>query len=194
MASVPRPPQRSTKTGIAFDVLVPGAFYQCNLPGHFTDSLTGIVIPGPKAVVDDSQRRNVLSLTELPEPVQLPHFKLTVEVSDSGKTRKEIESDFNATDEQPVHEAFQYALATGIIRLVPDEEVEEKYPETWANRDPRIVWQSENTKPAKDPLEMIREAQDANRFARHAEEVTTTVRDQFANVDAPRKPPKLSAR
>jgi hypothetical protein len=185
----PPPPPRSTKTGISFDVLVPGAFYQGVYPGGFSDSLTGIHIPGPKAILDGSTKRSVVRLTDLPEPVQLPHYKIVVEVSDSGKTRKEVESDFNANDEQPVHDAFQLGLATGVIRMVPDDEMEEKYPETWAERQERYVWRQHDVTKVVDMAAMLREAQENDDFARFANETTAQTRERVEAIDTPRRPP-----
>ena len=157
--------RRSTKTGIAFDILEGGKFYQGVMPGGFTDAQTGIHVPGPKANLDGSTKRVVVSLTELPDPIQLPHFKIVNELSEGGKTRKEVEVDFTADDEQPVHEAFQLALATGIIRMVPDETVEEKYPAAWAARSEHLVYRIDNLASKKPMLELLHDAEDAGRLA-----------------------------
>lgn len=190
---------RATQSGIAFDVLIPGAFYQCVQPGGFSDSLTGIHVPGAKAILDGSTKRTVVGLTEVPDPVQLPHSKIIVEVSEGGKVRSEVEVDFNANDEQPVHEAFQLALATGIMRMVPDEEVEEKYPRAWASRDPHIVWRSENAQKSRPMIEMLKEAEDAGDFAKIADNARKVgaAQENIATtegaLDAPRRPARTRA-
>jgi hypothetical protein len=202
-ARPPHPQRRSTVTGIAFNVLQPGAFYQCVQPGGFGDSLTGIFIPGPKAELDGSTKRTVVTLTDLPEPVQLPHMKLIVKTKESGKGTEEVEVPFNEADEQPVHEAFMLALATEIIRLVPDEEMEEHYPETWEAREEHLVWRHANTSKAEPMINLLHAAQDAGRLARmndNAAKIDTTRSEIQARQelrDAPRvvessppRPPK----
>jgi hypothetical protein len=155
--------------GLVHHSLIAGAFYQGLYPGGFSDSLTGIHIPGPRANVDDSNKREIINFIDIPEPVQLPHFKIVLEVSDGGKTRKEVEVDFNANDEQPVHEAFQLALSTGVIRLVADEIMEEKYPETWAMRKEKYVWRDFNTKPQRPVTDLFEEAENAGAYLRIAQ-------------------------
>ena len=156
----------SDQHGLVHHSLIAGAFYQGLHPGGFTDALTGIHVPGPRAEVDDSNKREIIRFIDIPEPVQLPHYKIILEISEGGKTRKEVEVDFNANDEQPVHEAFQLALSTEVIRLVSDEEMEEKYPETWAARKDKYVWRDFNTKPQRSVRDLFAEAEASGSYLR----------------------------
>lgn len=166
VASSSRPTRSNRESGISMQMLVPGAFYQCVQPGGFGCSLTGIHIPGPRAILDGTTKRVITALTDVPEPVQIPHKKLVIEISESGKIRKEVEKDFNEADEQPVHEALQLALATEIIRMVSQEEMQEIYPETWEARDEHLVWRHENTSKKVPLLELLQSAQDDNALMR----------------------------
>lgn len=155
--------------GLVHHSLIAGAFYQGLHVGGFTDSLTGIHIPGPKAEIDEGKKREIIRFIDIPEPIQLPHFKVIVEISEGGKSRKEVEVDFNANDEQPVHEAFQLALSTNVIRLVPDDIMEEKYPETWAMRKEKYVWRDFSTKPQRPVQDLLEEAENTGLFLRIAQ-------------------------
>lgn len=180
-----RPPRRNSdeSSGLSFTMLVPGAFYQGVMPGGFTDALTSIHIPGPKAVLGGPTKREVISLTELPEPVQIPHVKLVSEKTEGGKVIKEVERDFTAPDEQPVHEGFMLALASEVIRLVPEEEMQERFPETWANRQEHYVYRTQSvTKNQKSYASMMVEALQAGDLARHREAALA------AEMDLPREP------
>lgn len=152
------------QSGMEFEVFENGAFYQGVTPGGFTDAKTGIIIPGPRAVVDDSANRNIISLTDIPDPIQLPHKKLIMEVTESGKERKEVEKDFNSVDETPLHDAFQHALATGIIQIVSPETMQERYPEAWAKRQAKIVFRTENVLRPVPFADMLEEAEQNNRL------------------------------
>lgn len=132
------------KGGVVFEEIEPGAFYQCIQPGGFTDAVTGIHVPGPKVTLDDTTKRTVVEVSELPNPIQLPHLKEVYEFKDKDrKVREKVMAPFNRKDDYPFHEAFQMALSTGIIRKVDDEDVEDYYPEAWANRRERIVYTQE---------------------------------------------------
>lgn len=122
-----------------------GAFYQGCLPGGFTDSTTGIIIPGPIVNIDETRNRQVSSISSLPDPVQIPHKKLVEDYKDKDrKVRESVEVAFDRNDEAPLHTALFLALQTGIIRRITDEEVEARYPEAWAKRRDSIVFSREN--------------------------------------------------
>lgn len=189
-----KPARSNPESGMSFDILIPGKFYQGVTPGGFGDSLTGIHIDGPRAIIDTSTKRHIIGLTDLPEPIQLPHFKLVIELSESGKEQKEIEKAFNAADENPIHEAFALALATGIIRLVTDEEMEAHYPETWEARNPKYVWRADNLRPTIPMIDMLRDAQDEGKLARllkNTQNIATAKEDihaRQAEIDKVTKP------
>ena len=189
--------RRINAGGMEISVFIPGAFYQGVTVGGFTDALTGIHIPGPKAVVEGS-RRTVVSLTEIPDPIQLPHTKIVIEVIDAGKTRREVEVAFNQSDTQPMHEGFQNALSTGIIRIIADEDVEERYPNAWANYQEKIVWLTEGVVPIKSSLQMLKEAEQAGDFAAFSKDLTKIERDKTAALENDRSdrkaPPPLPPR
>lgn len=192
--------------GLVHHSLIAGAFYQGIHPGGFTDALTGIHVPGPRAEVNEGKKREVIRFIDIPEPIQLPHFKIVVETSDGGKTRKEVEVDFNANDEQPVHESFQLALSTNVIRLVTDEIMEEKYPETWAARLEKYVWRDFSTKPSRPVQDLMEEAEDTGKFLRivqnqaKAVEARKEMQERRQQMDEPaeedpsklKRPPKFS--
>lgn len=197
MATAPPKPRQVAQHGITFEPLIPGAFYQGIMPGGFSDSLTGLHIPGPKAIIDGPLRRETIALTDLPDPIQIPHTKIVIDLNESGKSRKEIEVPFNEHDETPLHDAFQLALGTGIIRMVPDDVVEEKYPGAWAKRIEHYVWQTDKAKQQRPAMEMIQEAEDAGRFlklvdAAGAERETQAERQR--QIDAPRTTTKAPPR
>lgn len=193
MATKPAPRGPRDAYGLEHHQLVAGSFYQCIQVGGFTDRATGIHIPGPKAILDDSTKREVIELTEIPEPVQIPHFKIVVEISDSGKTKKEVERDFTAIDDMPVCEAFHLALSTGIIRRVPDHVMEEKYPETWASRKEHYVWRDSGMQTQKSMRDLFDQAEDDQKFARlteaaeKAQSVRAKIAEREREIDEPRK-------
>ncbi|GAC1334242.1 MAG: hypothetical protein NVSMB14_01280 [Isosphaeraceae bacterium] len=183
--------RRVNAGGMEVSVFIPGAYYQGVTVGGFSDALTGYHVPGPKANVEGSKRQ-VVSLTDVPDPIQLPHVKIVIEITDAGKTRKEVEVPFNANDSQPMHEAFQNALSTGLIRIIPDEDVMERYPNAWAKYEEKIVWLGEGVRPAKSALEMLKEAEEEGRYVKFAEETTKIEKTRAATMldEVPPLPPQ----
>lgn len=152
--------------GLDFQNIINGGFYICVQPGGITDALTGIHIPGPKAVLDNNTySRQVVKLVEIPEPVQLPHKKVVIEVNETSKQPKEVLRDFNNNDEQCVCELFMASLMCGQIRYVTPEEMEEKFPETWANREENLIWRDKSLDPDRSFQDMFEEAFNADDFA-----------------------------
>lgn len=147
------------RAGLLFEDLVPGAFYQGVTPGGFTDASTGMHIPGPKVNLDAVNKRQVVSVSDLPDPVQLPHKKEVLEFKDKDrKVRDKAIVPFDRRDEYPFHEGFQMALSTGVIAKIEDEDVEKYYPEAWKNRQSEIVYTNEiSVVPMGD---LIRDAQE----------------------------------
>jgi len=126
--------------GVAVHTLIPGGFYVCKQIGGITDVLTGINIPGPKAEMHQVRKKDVVKLVDMPDPVQLPHFKLMLEFDETDKTPQEVEKKFNAADKTPVHTFFADALAAGVIVRIPDEMMQRMFPRAWAARETKLVW------------------------------------------------------
>jgi hypothetical protein len=135
---------KKSRGGIVFDNIEPGAFYQCSQPGGFTDTTTGIHVPGPKVKLDEVNKRQVVGISDLPDPIQMPHKKEVYDYKDKDrKVREKAVVPFDRKDEYPFHEAFQMALSTGILRKVEDEDVEKFYPAAWEARQTNIVYTNE---------------------------------------------------
>lgn len=138
----------------------PGGFYQGVYAGGFTDATTSLHVPGPIVNIDATRNRQVVSISSLPDPIQIPHKKIVFESKDKdGKVRTEIEVDFDRLDEQPLHDGLFQALQTGIIRQVPDEDVEELYPNAWAARKSHLVFSRESS---VQPMSELIEAHEAS--------------------------------
>lgn len=142
--------------GLIFERLQDGAWYIGVHPGGFTDSETGIHIPGPKAIVEEHTRK-VLDICDIPEPVQIPHARLVVQPKDPTNSRSErVETEIGFTEkdfyEQSIADGLQMALSTGIIRHVPDAEVEKYFPETYAKRQEHFVYAPQRAKEAEESL------------------------------------------
>lgn len=114
------------------------------MPGGFTDSRTGIYIPGPVVHVDAARNRQVVRIESLRDPVQLPHKKMVLEYKTEG-VPTEVEVDVNAHGFTPMCAGLDLALQTGIIRQVSDEDVEERHPEAWAKRSTHYVFMRDSS-------------------------------------------------
>lgn len=159
-------PRQVVAHGLVIEVFQPGAFYQCVEVGGWSDASTGIHIPGAKAIVDPKNKHNeIINFIDVPDPIQLPTHKRVLVTNANGKGQKEMDVDFDANDENPMHQGFLMALQTGIIRIVPQETMEAKYPEAWAKRQEKYLWLAENVRPKKTKIELLTEAEDAGRFA-----------------------------
>ena len=133
--------------GIIFDAIIPGDFYLSNDPGGWTDRITGIKIPGPIVNIDQDTRM-IENIESMPDPVQLPHFKMIVNTKDKDrKIQERSEVPFDRADENPMHDGLNQALATGIIEHVEDEKVRELYPNAWAKRKAHYVYDDEKKTP-----------------------------------------------
>ncbi|MHB8590787.1 MAG: hypothetical protein ACYDBO_02230 [Vulcanimicrobiaceae bacterium] len=171
--------------GLIAETLQPGGYYQSTDPGGFTDSTTGLHIPGPKVKVDD-ERRQVIEVTSLPDPLQVPTHKISYDMKDR---KLQIECAFNRVDETPIHDGLQMALNTGIIRLIPDEVVKERYPKAWAKRQEKIVFSRdhEKTVPMLDLIEDAEKKLDAARKGNKRAQTEAT--SAATGAGAPPPPP-----
>ncbi len=168
--------------GIIFDSVIPGDFYFSTHPGGWTDRTTGIHVPGPVVNVDKDTRMYE-SVEAMPNPVQLPHYKIVVDMKDKDrKIQERKEVPFDRADEVPLHDGLNMALSTGIISHISDEEMQETYPEAWAARKTHYIYDDE-TKIQRPMGDMIAEfhkkraLEDANIIA------------EAANRTAPPPPP-----
>jgi hypothetical protein len=175
--------------GISHMNLEPGGFYQGVLPGGFTCSQTQINVPGPKVEFKDDFSREIKAFHEIPEPIQIPHFKAATEKDENSGLMKEVLRDFNAMDNWRIHEALMYALQTGVIRYVPEDEMLEKYPTTFAGRNPKLVWRAKSDKPEKSMRLLLDEAEQNDSFARHASKTSAHVKAVQAAVLSGKVPP-----
>jgi hypothetical protein len=175
--------------GIAYVSLEEGGFYQGVLPGGFSDVKSLISFPGPKVEFKDEFSREILAFKEIPEPVQIPHVKISKEKNDRG-ILEERENSFLSMDQDSLHQGILDALQTGVIRYVPDDEMAEKYPETWANRQVKKTWRGPNDKPQKSAHQLVDEAEQSDDYARHAHKVSAHVKATQAAVLGGHTPPK----
>ncbi len=176
--------------GISHMGLEPGGFYQGVTIGGFTDVETRIVVPGPKAEFKDAFSREIKAFVEVPEPIQIPHVKIVIEKSERSGMLEEIQRDFNSMDNERIHEGLLYALQTGVIRYVPDDEMAEKYPETWTGRETKKTWRRATDKPEKSSRQLLDEAEQSDSYARHAHKVAAHVKATQVAVLAGTVPPK----
>lgn len=180
---------KKNRGGLVFENIEPGSWYQGVFPGGFTDATTSIHVPGPKVHLDTVNKRQVTSVAELPDPIQLPHLKEVYEFKDKDrKVREKVLAPFDRKDDYPYHEAFQMALSTGIIRKVEDHDVEKYYPKAWANRREKIVYTSEI---ASTPMaDLIEEREQAMLKERAEAEKEAGKRSRSAATEAAGKAPK----
>lgn len=155
---------------LAGQELEPGAFYTCAVVGGWADVKTGLVFKGPKAIVDPDTRE-ITALADLPEPVQLPHFRMADydSLTDAGKRRVPAEGRtpipghpdlvrvaFNEPTLDEYCNGLNLALRTGTIVRVSDFDVETLHPETWANRatekEPLVHGRTTNERVVKPSL------------------------------------------
>ncbi len=174
--------------GITHTGLEPGGFYQGLLPGGFTCVSTHIHIPGPKVEFKDEFSREIKAFKEIPEPVQIPHSRFINEKNDDGVYIEKL-VDFNTTY-KPVHEALMYAVQTGVIRYVPDDEMAEKYPDTYADRQTKLIWREKSSKPAKSSRQLLDEAEQENQYARNVNKISEHVKATAAAILEGKQPPK----
>lgn len=176
---------------IEVGAIVPGGFYQGVFPGGFTDAVTGIHVPGPVVNLDKETKRQVVSISSMPDPVQVPHFKRIIDFKDKDrKVREEVEVTFDRQDEQPLHEGLVLALNTGNIRYVSEEEMADRYPQAWEEREERKVFDKAG-KPARPMLELIEEFHvAAEKSNQRAEEANDAHIAGTNALDKPLTPPK----
>lgn len=154
-----------------------GDFVTSRQPGHFTDPLTGIKIFGPKAIVDEITRE-VVEFTDIPDPVQLPTFKMSPDAKDR--------SEWNAigffdADDLNVHDAIWLAVQTGILEVVPDEVVKASFPAAWAARR---EWTYE---PRSDARAAVKAESLLDLYERARDEHMRTAREAHRGADADAK-------
>lgn len=144
--------------GIITDAIAPGEFYISECPGGWGDRVTGIFIPGPSIKMAPNNSGEMLGIYEMPDPIQLPHLKRAIDLNqkDSRKVGETTAVPFDRSDEFPLHDALNLALSTGNIRHVPQDEMEDRWPEVWANRRSNIVFDGIN-KDTKGVKELISE-------------------------------------
>ncbi len=189
--------RRLQTLGISHMNLEPGGFYQGVLPGGFSDVVTQITIPGPKVEFENEFTREIKAFKEVPEPIQIPHYKVHLEKNENSGNWENKEYDFNATGQKQIHEGLMYALQTGVIRYVSDDEMEEKYPETWAKRSPKLVWHAKSDKPEKSMRQLLDEAEQSDSYARnaHAHAVSAHVKaTQVALLEGKAPPPRPASK
>jgi hypothetical protein len=139
--------------------LLVGAFYISTQVGGWTDVITGLHIPGPKVRVRQDTREP-LEITELPRPVQLPHWKTERVLDKESRLYVDREVPFDRHDESSYHEGLQMALDCGIIERLDDERVRRVYPDAWAERQEHYVFSRDVvTKGAKTLKELLEEAE-----------------------------------
>lgn len=145
--------------------LTPGAFIVCTQIGGFADPSTSLFIPGPKAITEPITR-SVVELVEFPDPVQLPHRRMTLDE----KTGEWLEVAFNHVDSLNSQDCLQLALDTGILRIVDDEIVRESFPNAWAKRKDRVVFDPrEKNRPTTALLDLFdRDFEKAREAAKQA--------------------------
>jgi len=143
---------------IVIERVEPGAFYQHTQPGHYTSPVTGIRIPGPIVTID-SMTNQVNGVGEMPDPVQIPTHKVSFDLKEKDQ---EVECAFDRIDAEGTCDDLNLALQTGVIRRVPDEKMQELYPDVWARRKERIVWAP--NKPTKPTAEFIDDFEHAPDF------------------------------
>ncbi len=107
-----------------------GAFIVSRAPGGFTDCVTGLHFPGPKATVDPVTRE-VVALHDFPDPIQLPTTKQSPNEKDLYEYR---EIDFFEGDTVNAQDAIRMALDVGILEIVDDEVMRTTYPHLWEKR------------------------------------------------------------
>lgn len=149
--------------GLIFETLIPGEHYTCTQVGGISDSETGIQIAGPRVTTDPDTRR-VLEVSELPAPTQLPHARIVRERKIPNDLRSEfVEREYPFTERDAngtlVGEVFAMALATGILRHVPQAEMEKYFPEAWAQRQENYVWRPSHLTKMTPMADLVAEAQ-----------------------------------
>ncbi|HKU66185.1 MAG TPA: hypothetical protein VJP85_00230 [Candidatus Baltobacteraceae bacterium] len=133
-----------------------GRFVVATCVGGFEDSTTGWKAFGPKAIVDNLNPREIVGLTDLPVPVQLFHTKLIRNPKDTSEI---VEVGFNVYDEAGISDGIQRAFDVGILRAVPDADVEKYYPDQWAKRRDKYVYDwRERHKPQTAILDLLDQA------------------------------------
>ena len=150
--------------------LEPGAFYTCAVPGGWADVNTGLFFKGPKAIVDPDTRE-ITALVDLPEPVQLPHFRMADydSLTEAGKRRVPVDGRtplpgrpdlvrvaFNEPTLDEFCSGLNLAIRTGTIVRVSDFDMETLHSETWAqgatDKEPIVYGRTTNERVAKPPL------------------------------------------
>jgi hypothetical protein len=177
---------KETVQSIILERIEPGEFYQSVESGGWTDSLTGIHVPGPKVQIDPVTH-DVIKITELPDPIQIPHLKRTWDLKDNSL---KVDDRFDRQDAEALTDGLQLALSVGIIRHVPLHEVEKFYPKAYANRrttsDPIVFSREKHIVPMAD---LVRDFQ--NKMTKAVEGVQE--REAVATEKAKRgRPPKLA--
>lgn len=146
--------------GVVVDRIQPGAFY---VASTFTwqDVTTQLVFAGARVRVDEKTRA-IVEVVEVGEPIQVPTHR-AVFISKGAarrersapveKVREEIAFDAPSPDDgQRIVEALDLALSTATIRLVDEEEMFEHWPELWAARKERIVFDPRAAETAATPI------------------------------------------
>jgi hypothetical protein len=132
--------------------VVPGGFYTSRLPGGWQDALSGIKIPGPKAIVDSITLR-VIELIEIPEPLQLPthrwcsfaalpeneRCRLLRDEPETGERQQRVLVSFstNTLDEYTI--GLTLAIRCDDIQHISDDEMKSEWPEAWGRRQAKII-------------------------------------------------------
>lgn len=175
------------QAGIVYDVLVPGAFYRGTTPGGFTDVTTGLIIPGPRVILSEDGTRVIDRIGDapgdLPDPIQMPHFRTVNDPDDKKVALKTVAFDFYTDKIPKIHDGIEMALGTNLIEMVSDEDMEEFYPIAWERRKENITFSilKKESRPMKD---LMAEALDRKKTAAHAIEVAVEVATKTAKKAA----------
>jgi len=162
--------------GLLSPAIVNGGYYIATCVGGWADSTTGAKWPGPRAVVNDLTRE-VEKIIDPPEPQQMFTHKRIRNPKDMAET---IEVEFDVWDEAATTDGIQRAIDVGILRHVPDAEVERYYPQAWAKRREMYVYDPrERNKPQRALLDLL----DAARTEAHAMIDAARERDKAAHAE-----------
>ncbi len=128
--------------------LEPGAFYVATQPGAFEDTLTKLKFEGYKCRVDPLTRA-ILEVVELAVPKQLPHSKIVVTFErKNGRgdpQRCETEVAFDEPEDTDLTGGLFLAIQTGVLKQVPDSEMQRRWPDLWEARSERLVFRRDET-------------------------------------------------
>jgi len=121
-----------------------GGWYQALCPGGFASAETGIMVAGC-VVETDSNTRRVTKIVSLAPPTKLPTDRVIMVFNEREGKHEIEERPFDWYDDRhsSLCDGLDSALQVGLIVEVPEHQVRERYPETWAHRKERDVFDGE---------------------------------------------------